>query len=61
MAKKSDVVKFLKKQKYDVRHVNRCGLCGRSRGYMRAFNMCRVCFREQALIGAIPGVKKYSR
>ncbi|MDP4010700.1 MAG: type Z 30S ribosomal protein S14 [Candidatus Roizmanbacteria bacterium] len=58
MAKTSDIVKFLKKQKFKVREVNRCPLCGRSRGYMRRFGLCRICFREKALEGEIPGVKK---
>jgi len=58
MAKKSDVVKFDKKQKFQVREVNRCPLCGRSRAYIRRFGMCRICFREKALQGEIPGVKK---
>lgn len=60
MAKKSDIVKFYKKQKYAVRHRNRCVLCGRARGYMRRFGLCRICFRERALKGEIPGVKKIS-
>jgi len=60
MAKKSNIVKFLKKQKFEVRNVNRCSLCGRSRGYMRRFGLCRICFREKALKGEIPGVKKVS-
>lgn len=60
MAKKSNVVKFLKKQKYEVRNRNRCALCGRSRSFMRRFNMCRICFREKALNGEIPGVIKIS-
>jgi small subunit ribosomal protein S14 len=60
MAKKSDQVKFLKKQKYQVRDHHRCPICGRSRGYLRRFNMCRICFREKALQGEIPGVKKIS-
>lgn len=60
MAKTSDEVKFQKKQKYDVRHVNRCPLCGRSRAYIRRFGLCRLCFREKALQGEIPGVKKVS-
>ena len=58
MAKKSNIVKFLKKQKFDVRNVNRCNLCGRSRSYLRRFGLCRICFREKALVGEIPGVKK---
>ena len=60
MAKKSDELKFQKKQKYDVRHVNRCPVCGRSRGYMRRFGLCRICFREKALQGEITGVRKVS-
>lgn len=60
MAKKSDEVKFNKKQKYNVRKHNRCPLCGRARSYLRRFGMCRICFREKALAGEIPGVKKIS-
>jgi len=60
MAKKSNIVKFLKKQKYEVRQKNRCPLCGRARGYMRRFGLCRICFREKALQGEIPGVRKIS-
>ncbi len=60
MAKTSDEVKFKKKQKYAVRHRNRCPLCGRARSYMRRFGICRLCFREKALKGEIPGVKKVS-
>lgn len=58
MAKKSSIVKFLKKQKYAVREVNRCGICGRSRAYMGRFGLCRICFRERALKGELPGVFK---
>jgi small subunit ribosomal protein S14 len=60
MAKTSDIVKFQKKQKFAVRQVNRCELCGRSRAYIRRFGLCRICFRSRALIGEIPGVKKVS-
>ena len=60
MAKTSDEVKFQKKQKYKVRHRNRCPFCGRARAYMRRFGMCRICFRDRALVGEIPGVKKVS-
>jgi len=60
MAKKSDEVKFAKKQKYQIRYHNRCFFCGRSRGYLRRFGMCRICFREKALKGEIPGIKKIS-
>ncbi|MGF1505437.1 MAG: type Z 30S ribosomal protein S14 [Chloroflexi bacterium] len=47
-------------RKYEVRVVNRCSRCGRSRAYMRKFGLCRICFRELALRGDIPGVKKSS-
>lgn len=60
MAKTSSIVKFHKKQKYPVRMHNRCPICGRARGYMRRFGMCRICFRENALKGNIPGVRKIS-
>jgi SSU ribosomal protein S14P len=60
MAKKSDEVKFLKKQKYKVRNRNRCPFCGRARACLRRFGMCRICFREKALQGEIPGVRKIS-
>lgn len=58
MAKTSDIVKFLKKQKFKVRDVNRCSICGRSRAYMRRFGLCRMCFRELASKGELPGVLK---
>ncbi|MBI2049727.1 type Z 30S ribosomal protein S14 [Candidatus Roizmanbacteria bacterium] len=60
MAKTSDEVKFRHKQKYTIRIRNRCAICGRSRGYIRRFGLCRICFRDKALAGEIPGVKKIS-
>lgn len=60
MAKTSDEVKFKHEQKYHVRNKNRCQICGRSRGYMRRFGLCRICFRRRALDGEIPGVRKIS-
>jgi small subunit ribosomal protein S14 len=60
MAKKSDIVKFQKKQKFAVRAKNRCSLCGRSRAYMRKFGICRICFRQLAYKGELPGVVKAS-
>ncbi len=60
MARKALVEKSKKKKKYDVREYNRCPLCGRSRGYLRKFDMCRICFRSLALQGEIPGVVKAS-
>ncbi len=60
MARKALIAKAKKKQKFKVREYNRCPLCGRSRGYMRKFDMCRICFRELAHKGEIPGVVKAS-
>jgi small subunit ribosomal protein S14 len=48
------------RRKYEVRVRNRCTICGRPRGYMRRFGLCRICFREQALRGNLPGVVKSS-
>ena len=58
MAKTSDIVKFKRKQKFEVRDVNRCNLCGRARSYFRRFGLCRMCFRELAMKGDLPGVTK---
>lgn len=59
MAKTSIVVRETRR-KYKVRVRNRCRICGRPRGYIRRFAMCRICFREQALEGRVPGVVKSS-
>lgn len=48
------------RRKHKVQIRNRCRLCGRPRGYMRRFQLCRICFREMALRGEIPGVVKSS-
>lgn len=48
------------RRKFQVRVRNRCKLCGRPRGYIRRFGLCRICFRELALRGEIPGVVKSS-
>jgi len=60
MAKISSMAKFRSEPKYSVRHSNRCRICGRSKGYYRKFQMCRLCLRELALKGEIPGVTKAS-
>ena len=60
MAKKSMIIKATRKPKYSSRRVNRCNVCGRPRGFMRRFHLCRVCFRVFASEGAIPGVMKSS-
>ncbi|MGA9532246.1 MAG: type Z 30S ribosomal protein S14 [Anaerolineales bacterium] len=59
MAKKS-LIEREKDRKYKVREVNRCKRCGRARGYYRRFELCRICLREMALEGELPGVKKSS-
>jgi len=60
MAKKSLIAKAKLKPKFSTRRVNRCSICGRSRSYYRKFGLCRLCFRELALKGEIPGVTKAS-
>ena len=54
------IVKAARPPKFPVRKRNRCRLCGRPRGYIRMFAMCRICFRHLALEGQIPGVTKSS-
>jgi len=49
-----------RKEKFKVREKSRCPICGRSRAYMRKFDMCRLCFRSLALKGEIPGLTKSS-
>ena len=58
MAKKSMKVKQARPQKYKTREYNRCKICGRPHAYIRKYGICRVCFRELAHKGEIPGVKK---
>lgn len=60
MARKAKEVRESKNLKFKVRYRNRCQICGRPRGYMRKFGLCRLCFREYAHKGEIPGVKKAS-
>lgn len=60
MAKKSLIAKAQKRQKYAVREYNRCTRCGRPRGYFRKFGLCRICLRELAHEGFIPGLRKAS-
>jgi len=60
MAKKSKIAKSNKEPKFSTRIVRRCFKCGRRRGYMRDFDLCRICFRELAQEGRIPGIKKAS-
>ncbi|OGG43951.1 30S ribosomal protein S14 [Candidatus Jorgensenbacteria bacterium RIFCSPLOWO2_12_FULL_42_11] len=60
MAKKSVIARSQKTPKYSTRIVRRCFRCGRKRGYIRDFCLCRICFRELVSKGQIPGVKKAS-
>jgi len=60
MARTSLKVRQKRKQKFEVRQYNRCQRCGRPRGYYRKFQLCRVCLRELALQGYIPGMTKSS-
>ena len=60
MTTKAQIEKSKKKPKFKSRVVRRCFRCGRKRGFMRKFGLCRICFREMANRGLIPGVKKSS-
>jgi small subunit ribosomal protein S14 len=60
MAKTSTIARSKKPQKYATKVTNRCFRCGRRRAYMRAFDLCRICFRELANEGKLPGIKKSS-
>ncbi|MCK4301696.1 MAG: type Z 30S ribosomal protein S14 [candidate division Zixibacteria bacterium] len=60
MAKKCLIEKQQRKPKFKVRAYSRCRRCGRPRAYLRRFGLCRICFREMALAGELPGVVKAS-
>ena len=60
MARKSLILKQQKEPKFKTRAYNRCGMCGRPRSYYRKFQICRICFRNLASNGEIPGIKKAS-
>jgi small subunit ribosomal protein S14 len=60
VAKKSWIAKARRKPKFSSRRYNRCSVCGRRRAYYRRFGLCRICFRNLALKGEIPGVVKAS-
>lgn len=60
MAKTSVIARAAKKPKFSTRITRRCWRCGRKHGYMRGFDICRICFRELASKGEIPGVRKSS-
>ncbi len=60
MARKALIEKQKRKPKFAVRTRSRCQRCGRPRAFLRDFGLCRICFRELALEGMIPGVRKAS-
>ena len=60
MAKKSMIVKNQRKPKFSTRAYTRCNRCGRPHGVLRKYGICRICFRELANEGKLPGVKKSS-
>lgn len=60
MAKKCQIVKSQRKPKFAVRAYTRCRRCGRQRAYIRKFQLFRICFRELASVGEIPGITKAS-
>ncbi|MBU0597322.1 type Z 30S ribosomal protein S14 [Patescibacteria group bacterium] len=60
MAKKSQIAKSKRIPKFSTRTVSRCWKCGRKRGFMRKFKLCRICFRELANDGKLPGIRKSS-
>ncbi len=60
MAKTCMIVKAKRPPKFKVRSYHRCQTCGRSRGFLRKFGLCRICFRTFALQGKVPGVTKSS-
>jgi len=60
MAKTCLIEKQKRKPKFSVRAYSRCRRCGRPRAYMRRFGLCRICFRQLALAGELPGVVKSS-
>lgn len=60
MATSAQIAKSKRKPKYSTRLVRRCWRCGRKRGYIRDFELCRICFRELANKGDVPGIVKAS-
>jgi len=60
LAKTALIIKAKRKPKFEVRRYNRCPICGRPRGYIRKFGICRLCFRNMAAEGLLPGVTKSS-
>ncbi|MFA5248056.1 MAG: type Z 30S ribosomal protein S14 [Patescibacteria group bacterium] len=60
MARKALLIKARRIPKFSTRKIRRCWRCGRNHGYIRDFDLCRICFRELAEKGELPGIKKAS-
>jgi len=60
VARTALMVKARRKPKFSARAYNRCPICGRSRAFLRRYGLCRICFRNMALAGELPGVRKSS-
>ncbi|MCD4849013.1 MAG: type Z 30S ribosomal protein S14 [Candidatus Fermentibacteraceae bacterium] len=60
MARKALIEKQKRTPKFKVRKYNRCCICGRPRGFLRKFGICRICFRDMVNRGLLPGVRKAS-
>ena len=60
MARRALIKKANAKPKFSTRKINRCKICGRRHGFLRDFQICRICFRELASAGNLPGIKKAS-
>jgi len=60
MARKALIIKSKKKPKFSTRVIRRCWRCGRVHGFMRKFGLCRICFKELAAKGEMPGIQKSS-
>lgn len=60
MARTALRVKARRKAKFSSRAYNRCPICGRARAFLRRYGICRICFRNMALAGELPGVRKSS-
>ncbi len=60
MPRKAQLEKAKRKPKFEVRRRNRCSICGRPRAFIRAYGLCRMCFRKLAGEGKLPGVRKAS-
>jgi small subunit ribosomal protein S14 len=60
MARRAMRIKAARKPKFMTRTVRRCHICGRARGVLRKFGLCRICFRQNASAGYLPGVVKAS-